>query len=114
MEDISGVKGLKIVNIYEELNFKAEDYAVIALNLDTDDKKELQPPLDTIHILNLRHKQTNRDKKHMRHILVNSDISVDVLASSPVAIHLVLSACISYPVCCDVASPTGKLTWNVF
>lgn len=114
MEDISGEKGLKIVNIYEELNFKAEDYAVIALNMDTDDEKELQPPLDTIHILTLRHKQTHRDKKHMRHISVNSNISVDVLASSSVAIHLVLSACISHQVCCDVVGPTGKLTWNVF
>lgn len=85
---------------------------MIALNLDTDDKKELQ--LDTIHILILRHKQTKIDKKHKRHISVNSDISVDVLASSPVAIHLVLSACIGNQVCCDVACPTGNLTWNVF
>lgn len=66
-----------------------------------------------IHILILRHKQTNINKKHIRDILINSDISVDVLASSPVAIHLVLSACVSQ-VCCNVASPTGKLTWNVF
>lgn len=90
---------------------------MIALNLDTDDKKELQLPLDKIHILILRHKQTNIDKKHMRHISVNTDISVDVLASSPVTIHLVLSACIRHQVCCDVASPTGKLTCmssNVF
>lgn len=41
MEDISNERGLRIVDIYEELNFKAEDYAVIAFKLDTDDKKEL-------------------------------------------------------------------------
>lgn len=91
MDDISNEKGLEIVNIYEELNFKAEDYAVIAFTLDADGKNELQPPLDTIHIFTLRHKQTNIDKKHMRHISVNSVISVDVLASS-----LLLPSILSY------------------